>query len=1107
MSDDIQIRTVTVELLRSGPAHNQLLSPLTLYLGVCDDAEAGIVTLPYEQHTFMRRMRAMRYDGKGAKEDKLPELRAMGVDMAKVLGAIPRLPGSLGGDGQGRDTLVHLSLVLSASELASLPFELAKVPIGPTAWTESWLALQARVPVVITRRTRNVSPGNLRWLHEPRILFISSDPHPDNIPFAEHRAAMISAVKPFLRTDELKPMRGLKGRREQFGELLTIIRNARFEEVVAECAAHRYTHIHVLAHGDTDDSRGDKTYGLRLHTEDGVISGERLASAFACMVHGAIHRPDVVTLGTCDSGNNSELIAPGASIAHVLHQAGIPLVVASQFPLSKAGSVLVAKEFYSGLLWGENPWVLLHRVRTGLHGRLQPQDHDWASLVVYESLPANLGYQLDKARFSQCSAAMDAAFASSGDWSEGAETHDEHAPLCDPVDDVIARLPMRSKYVGMQSLALRAGGRLQQAQETFFAAPTGAEHVRDYRDCVLTCCALLEEALVDYESAVNGFLVNDGQGMNAPYRALVAQLSLSAVLGRGFSHGAWHMARYWVEATLARSPEAEEKLWAQGCLAELWLLKLTDPSMPGADESPSRAVAHAKAAITAMLRLDRSGTSWPCEWTYNQLRSYVEWWGERGFEEIIFNFSQADRRSFRDGRPNVVHTAKALLDLIDRLGGGGRAFGMEVMAVDPAPEPAPAPAPKAPAKKAAQEAAKPPARQASRKAAAAATQAKAEPPGDSHLLGGAPAARGSVRPTAGGEPYLRVEMLPAGHGDALWIEYGQAGGVTHRVLVDCGTTGTYKKALKKRIEQVPRAERHFELFMLSHIDADHIGGAIPFLKEAKSLGISFGDVWFNGFKHLASMMGSTQGEVFSVLIQDNELPWNRAFKGRAVVVQGGKLPVVTLPGGMVLTVLSPTPPKLKDLGETWEKEIEALGLKPGDADAVRKRFLAHKDNVSTSENVTELAQEDFNPDSAEANGSSIAVLAEYQGKSVLLGADAHAPVLVETINLLLRQRRISRLPVSAFKVPHHASQNNLNVGLMELLNCRNYLISTNGSQFNHPDRQAIARVIAHGGERPQLWFNVKSALNEVWAKPALQKMYAYDAFFPAGKEQGLAITL
>ena len=58
----IRIRKVTVELLRSGASHNQLLSPLTLYLGICDEAEAGIVTLPFEHHTFLRRMSAMRYD-------------------------------------------------------------------------------------------------------------------------------------------------------------------------------------------------------------------------------------------------------------------------------------------------------------------------------------------------------------------------------------------------------------------------------------------------------------------------------------------------------------------------------------------------------------------------------------------------------------------------------------------------------------------------------------------------------------------------------------------------------------------------------------------------------------------------------------------------------------------------------------------------------------------------------------------------------------------------------------------------------------------------------------------------------------------------------------
>lgn len=37
---------------------------------------------------------------------------------------------------------------------------------------------------------------------------------------------------------------------------------------------------------------------------------------------------------------------------------------------------------------------------------------------------------------------------------------------------------------------------------------------------------------------------------------------------------------------------------------------------------------------------------------------------------------------------------------------------------------------------------------------------------------------------------FRIEMLPAAHGDALWIEYG-AGGTIHRLLVDGGTPGAY----------------------------------------------------------------------------------------------------------------------------------------------------------------------------------------------------------------------------------------------------------------------------------------------------------------------------
>ena len=321
-------------------------------------------------------------------------------------------------------------------------------------------------------------------------------------------------------------------------------------------------------------------------------------------------------------------------------------------------------------------------------------------------------------------------------------------------------------------------------------------------------------------------------------------------------------------------------------------------------------------------------------------------------------------------------------------------------------------------------------------------------------------------------------MLPAGHGDCLWIQYGEAG-PTSRVLIDCGTDATYPW-LQKRVAQLPTSARDFELFILSHIDADHIGGAIPFFAD-QTLGVRVADVWFNGYKHLTSTrLGAKQGEIFSTLIQKYKLPWNLWRKGGAIVLAGGELPTCTLPGGMQLTLLSPSPEKLTTLASKWEAEIKKLDLTPGKA-ADFEKYLGR--TVSKSTNVETLADAKFTADTAAPNGSSIAVLAEYHGKRALFGADAHAPLLVASIRKLLKQRGATKLKLDAFKVSHHASQNNLNVELMQLLDCKNYLISTNGKIFNHPDREAIGRVIHYGGEQPRLWFNYRTDLNDVWEQP------------------------
>ena len=91
----------------------------------------------------------------------------IGVDMGRILGAVPGPPGALTSDPGQPGALVHLRLTLSASELALLPFEFAKVPVGPSDTAESWLAIQTRPPVCLTRHIRTVSPEGVRLAGSP----------------------------------------------------------------------------------------------------------------------------------------------------------------------------------------------------------------------------------------------------------------------------------------------------------------------------------------------------------------------------------------------------------------------------------------------------------------------------------------------------------------------------------------------------------------------------------------------------------------------------------------------------------------------------------------------------------------------------------------------------------------------------------------------------------------------------------------------------------------------------------------------------------------------------------------------------------------------------
>lgn len=341
---------------------------------------------------------------------------------------------------------------------------------------------------------------------------------------------------------------------------------------------------------------------------------------------------------------------------------------------------------------------------------------------------------------------------------------------------------------------------------------------------------------------------------------------------------------------------------------------------------------------------------------------------------------------------------------------------------------------------------------------------------------------------------LKLHVLRAGHGDCLWLEYGDVGDV-HRVLIDGGPAGT-ARLLVERLGALPEAERRFELLVVTHVDADHIAGVLK-LHEAAVPGLRFADTWFNGYRHLQApvdatvapveTLGPLQGEDLTRQLVRAGAAWNAAFGGAAVQVpDSGALPVKVLPGGLKLTLLGPRASDLRALATTWEHDCLAAGREPGvDTPAV----LGGIEGFGLPD-VEALAATPFEEDDAPANGSSIALLAEYAGQRLLLTGDAHPGTLLAAFDRLAGVGQ--RLALDVFKLPHHGSRANVSRALLERVACRRYVCSTNGAYFQHPDDAAVARVILDGGPRPELIFNYESARTRPWRSPDLRAQHGYD---------------
>ncbi|MCP4676658.1 MAG: CHAT domain-containing protein [Deltaproteobacteria bacterium] len=675
-------RTVSLELLRHGKPYNQLLSKLTPYLALTDRFEATTVHLPYEHREFIADLNALRYGagfGEGADVEKNRETRQLrlGVIADQIGGIFASIPGLIAGLGnrEAGEQLTHLRLVFSAAELSLLPFELATAPKGFPGEGNSMLA-QKDSPMIITREIRGAKGRFQSWSSKPKVLFAAASAG-GAVPWKAHLQALVRALEPwtgpsFNRLDKAKGDLP-KANRDRLKEYLTFLPRASLSQISKACSEQHFTHVHILAHGVACRQAGQDSFSLALHDKanesriDPIDPGQleealRMAPEEVDKDCRKVSYPTVVSLATCDSANQAQVVTPASSMAHTLHDAGVSLVVASQFPLTKDGSVMLADNLYRGLLLGEDPRCVVYNVRSRLR-LLDSSCHDWASLIVYASLPVDLESQLQAFKFELSRSAINVANKVGdglirrlhGISIEDSAVAKETARVAALLDKASDMMPTADDYL-IDSGGMIASKDKRKAELLFRAALNISP---DNREEYLGSCRLaLVDSLNGYRRAVEAESIDTVKKF---HWVITQRLSLQAVLRNALDRDLWHTAKFMAESCIR---EDKERVWSYCTLAELYLLLLGYPeeSIKGVSYDIAREkIIDSIEQIKSLSEED----DFKIHSTRTQFNRYIEWWGNEVFIHYLDTKKPATEEDPTwEGQGKILEMCRRIMDIL-----------------------------------------------------------------------------------------------------------------------------------------------------------------------------------------------------------------------------------------------------------------------------------------------------------------------------------------------------------------------------------------------------------------------------------------------------------
>lgn len=324
---------------------------------------------------------------------------------------------------------------------------------------------------------------------------------------------------------------------------------------------------------------------------------------------------------------------------------------------------------------------------------------------------------------------------------------------------------------------------------------------------------------------------------------------------------------------------------------------------------------------------------------------------------------------------------------------------------------------------------------------------------------------------------LTVEYIPMHYYDAIIIHYTDDDGGGHNIIVDGGEINSpkycYTDRLKGKLEYIFNKGEAIDLWVITHIDNDHIGGLYNFIND-KEFFETYSDrlkeVWMNyGGKgdydvQRTETVGYEGGKKLHTALSDNNV----------AVKEGIKAGYKTLKANANIDVIAPDAESYKRYIEWWNnKEFNEI-VETADG------------QVSGSDWDYGKKFEDFDlayyeEDKEVKNNSSIAFVLTYCGHKILFAADSCSSLLMKGLNNSDFMQD-GKVKLDLVHIPHHGSSHNSSFDFFKAIDCPKYVISGNGeNRYKLPDKETIARLNGANPDEVELHFTEhNSKLKEIF---------------------------